>query len=224
MRLRTSFCVLLTAVALSAAKKDTPTPLDEYIAAAKAAADVSAASPGSLYTPGGRLGDPFRDLRASQIGDLVTILVSDRASAVSSGATSSSRAASASASIPSLFGTHVTPFLKDMAKLGSETSLDGQGSTSRSNVLTATLSARVVDVLPNGYLVVEGIKDVQANSEKQRITVRGVVRWNDVSATNTVRSDRVGQMEIRVDGKGVVADATRRPNILYRILLGVLPF
>jgi flagellar L-ring protein precursor FlgH len=78
--------------------------------------------------------------------------------------------------------------------------------------------------MPNGNLIVEGIKDVQANSEKQRITVRGVIRWNDLSPQNMVRSDRIGQMQIEINGKGVVGDAIRRPNILYRILLGILPF
>jgi flagellar L-ring protein precursor FlgH len=108
--------------------------------------------------------------------------------------------------------------------LGSESNLEGQGATSRSNTLTATLTARVVEVLPNGYLVLEGSKDVQANSERQKIVVRGVARWNDIGPGNTLRSDRLGQMEIRIDGKGVVADAIRRPNLLYRILLGILPF
>jgi flagellar L-ring protein precursor FlgH len=54
--------------------------------------------------------------------------------------------------------------------------------------------------------------------------LRGVVRWNDLSATNRITSDRVGQMEISIEGKGVVGDAIRRPNILYRIMMGILPF
>jgi flagellar L-ring protein precursor FlgH len=91
-------------------------------------------------------------------------------------------------------------------------------------VLTATLSARVVAVLPNGYLVVEGVKHVQVNSENQVLTVRGVIRPTDLDPTNSVASDRVAQMEILVNGKGVVGDSVRRPFILYRILLGLLPF
>ena len=79
-------------------------------------------------------------------------------------------------------------------------------------------------MLPNGDLVVEGTKQVGVNGEKQTVTVRGVVRWNDVSPANLVRSDRVAQLEVRVAGKGVVDDVVRRPNLLYRLLLGVLPF
>jgi flagellar L-ring protein precursor FlgH len=102
--------------------------------------------------------------------------------------------------------------------------LQGQGETSRETVLTTTLSARVTHVLPNGYVVLEGFKDVMINSERQVVTVRGVARWNDIGPANQVRSDRLANLEVRVQGKGVVEDAIRRPNFLYRLLLGILPF
>jgi flagellar L-ring protein precursor FlgH len=79
-------------------------------------------------------------------------------------------------------------------------------------------------VLPNGYLVVEGAKDVQVNSERQTVIVRGMVRPADLSPGNVVRSDRLAQLEVRINGKGIVNDAVRRPFILYRILLGLMPF
>ncbi len=204
-------------------KKQDPAPIQTYIREVRSALRISEPSPGSLYVAEGRFSDLAGDLRAARIGDLVTILVSDQATAISRGATSAGRKSSMKAGIPALWGPRIGP-LANLANLGSETQLDGAGTTSRSNVLTTTLTAKVVDVLPNGYLVLEGTKDVQANSEKQRVTVLGVIRWNDLSPRNTVLSDRVGQMEIRIDGKGVVSDATRRPNILYRILQGVLPF
>jgi len=90
--------------------------------------------------------------------------------------------------------------------------------------LSTTLTARVTHVLPNGGLVLEAAKDIQINSEHQTITVRGVVRPADIDSTNSVRSDRLAQLEVRVNGKGVVGDAIRRPFILYRLLLGLLPF
>ncbi|HMC61985.1 MAG TPA: flagellar basal body L-ring protein FlgH, partial [Candidatus Solibacter sp.] len=65
---------------------------------------------------------------------------------------------------------------------------------------------------------------VQINSEHQTVTVRGVLRPADLASDNSVPSDRLAQMEIRLNGKGVVGDAIRRPFILYRILLGLLPF
>jgi flagellar L-ring protein precursor FlgH len=79
-------------------------------------------------------------------------------------------------------------------------------------------------VLPNGGLVVEASKDIQVNSERQTITVRGVIRPADIDSTNSVQSNRLGELEVRVNGKGVVGDAIRRPFILYRLLMGILPF
>jgi flagellar L-ring protein precursor FlgH len=79
-------------------------------------------------------------------------------------------------------------------------------------------------VLPNGGLVVEASKDIQINSEHQTIMVRGVIRPADIDSTNSVQSNRLGELELRVNGKGVVGDSIRRPNILYRALMGILPF
>jgi flagellar L-ring protein precursor FlgH len=71
--------------------------------------------------------------------------------------------------------------------------------------------------------VVEGSKEVVVNSEHQTVTVRGIIRPVDLVA-NTIQSDQIAQLELKIDGKGVVNDVVRRPNILYRILLGLLPF
>jgi len=90
--------------------------------------------------------------------------------------------------------------------------------------LSTTISARVVEVTPNGTLVVEGTKDIAVNSEKQTIVLSGLIRPVDLTPSNTVRSDQVANLHIKVNGKGVVGDAIKRPFILYRILLGLLPF
>jgi flagellar L-ring protein precursor FlgH len=86
------------------------------------------------------------------------------------------------------------------------------------------MSARVTHVLPNGYLVIEGTKRVQVSSENQVVTVRGVIRPVDLIPPNTISSNLIAQMEIQVSGKGVINDSVHRPNILYRLLLGILPF
>ncbi len=167
----------------------------------------------------------LRDLRAFQKDDIVTIVVSDSASAVSKGVTSSSRKSAASASIGSLLGKpSAAGALANLANANAATTLDGQGSTSRENTVSTTLSARVIAVAPNGNLVVEGLKSVRVNSEQQTVRVRGVLRPSDISALNTVTSNQLGMLEVDINGKGVVGDAIRRPFILYRILLGLLPF
>ncbi len=78
--------------------------------------------------------------------------------------------------------------------------------------------------MPNGAMLVEATKDVEINSERQTIVVRGIVRPADVASDNTVLSNRLGQLEVRLNGKGVVGDAIKRPFFLYRLLLGLLPF
>jgi flagellar L-ring protein precursor FlgH len=90
--------------------------------------------------------------------------------------------------------------------------------------LSTTITAEVTAVLPNGNLVVKGEKEISVNSEKQVITIQGIVRPEDLSPQNSVSSHSVARMEIQVNGKGVVNDAVKRPFVLYRLLLGLLPF
>ena len=186
---------------------------------------VSNATPGSLYSTSGRLADGFRDVRASQIFDLVTVVVSDRASAVSSGVTNTSRKSAANASVTSLAGPikAAKPLSSLLNSTGAQ-QLQGQGTTSRTSTLTTTLTAMVTEVLPNGNLVVEGQKEIVVNSERQVVTIRGIVRPTDLSPINEVPSDRLAQLQVLVNGKGVVGDSIKRPFFLYRLLLGLMPF
>ncbi|MCC7237087.1 MAG: flagellar basal body L-ring protein FlgH [Bryobacterales bacterium] len=199
-------------------------PLDQYIEEAMRQDPASPQSAGSLYTAGGRLSDLARDPRSTQVNDLVTIVVNDSASAVASGASTSARKSSASNSITAALGTARVGPLANLANLGGQSQLDGSGSTSRTTQLNTTLSARVTHVLPNGYLVLEGSKEIVINSERQVVTVRGVARGMDLSSSNQIRSDRLANLEVHVQGKGLVGDAIRRPHLLYRLLLGILPF
>lgn len=183
------------------------------------------ASPGSLYSPLGRLADSARDLRAGQVDDLVTIVVAENASAVASGVTNTQRKSSAQNKITSLAGpVSATGRIGNLLNLTNDQQLQGQGQTTRNMTLSTTISARVIDVTANGTLVVEGTKDIAVNSEKQTITVHGFVRPADLTPANTVSSNQVANLQIRVNGKGVVGDAIKRPFFLYRILLGLLPF
>jgi flagellar L-ring protein precursor FlgH len=207
-------------------KPETAPPLDLYVEEMNArTAAAPAPSPGAIWTPGARLSDAARDLRASQVDDTVTILVVENASAVAKGSTKTQRASSTSASVNALGGlTRAVGPLANLAGASGDTQLSGEGATSRDVIISTTLTARVAAVFPNGAMLLEASKDVSINSERQIIAVRGVVRPADIASGNTVRSDRLAQLEVRVNGKGVVGDAIRRPFVLYRILLGLLPF
>jgi flagellar L-ring protein precursor FlgH len=211
-------------------KKDqpkAPSALDRYIeqASQPEIPNTQTATTGSLWTPAAWYSDLAADQRARRVDDIATIVVQESASAVSTGATQTSRKSSAQSSITALAGvTKAAGPWANLANLGGQTTLNGQGTTSRTTTLTTTVSARVTHVLRNGNLVLEGTKNVMINSENQTIIVRGVIRPIDLDTNNTVFSARLAQMEIQVNGKGVVADAVHRPNILYRLLLGILPF
>jgi flagellar L-ring protein precursor FlgH len=221
--------LVLASAALAAKKTPKPAsaaPLDSFVREAEArSAEAPGGTPGSIWSPGSRLADAARDLRASQVDDVLTILVSDQASAVTTGTTKTQRTSSAKNSISALAGvTRAAGPWANLAGASGDTQLDGQGTTSRVTTLSTTLSARVTRVLPNGNLVVEASKDIGINAERQTITVRGVVRPADIGPANNIESNRLAQLEVRVNGKGVVGDAIRRPFILYRLLLGLLPF
>jgi flagellar L-ring protein precursor FlgH len=199
--------------------------IDRLLAMPAPTNDMSTASPGSTYSPAGSLSDLGADFRARHLGDVLTVVVSDSASAVVTGGTSQKRASSATASIPQLFGNRSpSSALSNLAGLNGNQQLAGTSSTSRTTTLSTTLSVRVVRVLPNGDLVVEGNKLISINSESQTVTLRGIVRQTDLGPTNSVGSGQVADLEVRINGRGVVNDAIRRPNVLYRFLLGILPF
>jgi flagellar L-ring protein precursor FlgH len=225
-------CGAVTAFAQKSADKDKKekpkqlSALDKYIQEASQPATASLIpANGSLWSPSARLSDLASDLRARRVDDIVTILVAESAAAASTGTSKAARSSSANASIPALGGiTRAAGPLANLVTLGSSTSLDGEGTTSRQTTLTTTVSARVTHVLANGNLVVEGSKNVTINSENQIIVIRGVIRPIDLDTTNSIQSARLAQMEVQVNGKGVVGDVVRRPNFLYRLLFNILPF
>ncbi len=224
-----SLSLLLLAVPLTAKKPPATPPqptLDDYVnEVIQRWRQTSTATVGSLFIQNGRLADSVRDVRASQVYDLVTIVVLDNSSAISTGTTNTQRKSSLAASITALAGPKSpTGALANLANTSNNTQLQGQGTTSRGTTLSTTVAAEVTAVLPNGNLVVKGQKNITVNGEKQVITIQGIVRPEDLSPVNSVPSNNVARMEILVNGKGVVNDAVKRPFVLYRILMGLLPF
>lgn len=208
-------------------KPPEPSPLDKYISDSYKdySSPEAAHPPGSMWSQNALFSNLGMDLKASRVDDLVTIVVNETFSAVATGDVKTSRQSSAQAAVTALGGvTKSTGALANLLNSSGQQALQGQGEVDRGAVLTATLSARVTHVLPNGYLVIEGTKRVQVSSENQVVTVRGVIRPVDLDTTNSIPSARIAQMEIQVNGKGVINDSVHRPNILYRILLGLLPF
>jgi flagellar L-ring protein precursor FlgH len=184
-------CTVFTCEAVDPKKPKVPelSPLDKYAAEAARQAEGQKPTGGSLWSPTAQFADLGRDLKASQVNDLVTIVVSEQASAVSTGASKTQRKSGVTNTVAALAGiTKTTGPLANLANMSGSQQLDGAGTTSRQTTITTTLSARVTRVLPNGYLLLEGSKDVQINSEHQTVTVRGVLRPADLASDNSVRT------------------------------------
>jgi flagellar L-ring protein precursor FlgH len=219
---------LATGSLWGAGKKRQPeaSPLDRYVQESVARGEPARTpAPGSVWTPDAGLGGLGLDLRAAHVDDLITIVVAENASAVASGAVKTQRSSSLNASVAALAKkSNPSGALANLAAVSGASSLNGEGSTSRETTITTTMTARVTRVLPNGYLLVEGHKVVGVNAEEQVITLRGIVRPADLAPDNSVPSDRLAQLEVSVNGKGIVGSTIRRPMFLYRLLLGILPF
>ena len=168
----------------------------------------------------------FRDLRARNVNDILTIRIVESSTATNTANTSTDRSGDVSVSAPALGGLERGGAALNFANIlqgASNINFAGQGSTTRSGQLEAFVSARVVEVLPNGDLVIEGKKEVTVNRERQILSLRGIVRSFDVAPTNVVMSTAIANMEVKFDGKGVVADANR-PGWLFKLLQIITPF
>ena len=183
---------------------------------------------GSLYTDA--QGSMFTANKAARVGDILTVLIYEQASAAKEAATSTGRSSSASLGIPRLFGVETSIANRnpniDPANLlsaSSNNTFDGTGKTSRRENLSATLTTRVLAVHPNGNMAIEGSKTVRVNNEHQIIRLSGLVRQADVTAHNTVDSIFILDAEIEYSGKGVVSDK-QRPGWMVRVIDHVWPF
>jgi flagellar L-ring protein precursor FlgH len=162
----------------------------------------------------------FRDLKARNVNDIITINVIETSTATNSANTSTQKKGDVSAAAPSLFGIKTPATL-----LNASSGLDftGTGATTRTGQLSASISARITQVLPSGDLAIEGTKQVTINGEHQILKVRGVVRQYDIASNNVVLSTAIANMEVVFDGKGIVSDANK-PALLSRIFKYILPF
>jgi len=156
------------------------------------------------------------DFRARRVGDTITILVQETASASSSATTKTSRGDSVNfGGITGSLSGILRPFgirrgLPGPFDVSAKTDTSGQGQTNRSGSLVTKLTAVVKEVLPNGNLVIEGSRVVGVNAEKQRIVITGVVRPQDIGSDNTVSSIALANATVQYDGKGPVGDKQRR--------------
>jgi flagellar L-ring protein precursor FlgH len=231
------FCLVLFIIPLltfsCATHSQLPPPPPKYV---YNDATVQPSSINSLWHNGVSL---FEDNKAKRINDLVTVRVIENISGSNKADTSTSRDSSADYGISDFLGMnrdfnlHNVFGLKDFYKGGnvfsptvkgqSKSDFKGEGDTSREGTLIGTITAKVVEVMPNGNLVIESRKDITINKEKQVLIFRGIIRPDDIASDNTVLSSRVADADIYLVGDGVIQEK-QGPGWLVRFLDRIWPF
>lgn len=179
---------------------------------------------GSLWTDNGRLANLVSDYKASRVGDLVTINITQNLSSTNTGNVATNRAFSASSGITALGGHIATSGVANLFSPTSSQALTGKAQATSTTALTTTLTGRVAALLPSGTLVVEAERQIVMNNQRETVIVRGLVRPGDLDATNTVASNSVGNLEVEVKGKGIISEGTRPPNVFIKWILRIVGF
>jgi flagellar L-ring protein precursor FlgH len=183
----------------------------------------------SLWRQGSRAF--FKDQRARQVGDLVTVRVKVTDQAQINNSTSRSRKNAENMGFEGLFGaeTQITKILPEgtsaeaLVNVDSDSSSQGSGSIRRSEQLVTNVAAVVTQILPNGNMVVEGKQEIRVNFEVRELIVAGVVRPEDIEADNTVDSTKIAQARIAYGGRGQITDV-QQPRYGQQVMDIILPF
>lgn len=197
----------------------------QYELPATSATDEAPATQGSLWREGNGGAMLFTDPRALRVNDLVVVKIEEVADARRSAATDLSRSNSADAQVTAFIkaATAAAPNLDPKLTMSANSAFNGDGRTARSEQLTATVSALVRKVLPNGNLFIEGHRVILLNQEEHHFYISGVVRPRDIDESNSVYSSMVADAEIEFTGSGVLSDNEKR-GWLARFLGWLWPF
>jgi flagellar L-ring protein precursor FlgH len=183
-------------------------------------------SPNSLWRNGSRAF--FKDQRAHQVGDILTVKVKFADKATLENETSRSRKNSEDSGVENFFGKKKLPIMNTalptrIFTADSDASSEGKGSIDRKEELQTNVAAVVTQVLPNGNLVVEGRQEVRINFEIRELIVAGIVRPEDIESDNTIDSTKIAQARIAYGGRGQITDV-QQPRYGQQVLDVLLPF
>lgn len=183
-------------------------------------------NPNSLWRNGSRAF--FKDQRAHQVGDILTVKVKIADKAEIENATKRSRANKEDSGVDDFFGKKKLPLLNTplptrLLTADSVASSEGQGSVNRSEDLKTNVAAVVTQLLPNGNLVIEGRQEVRVNYEIRELIVAGIVRPEDIESDNTIDSTKIAQARIAYGGRGQITDV-QQPRYGQQVLDVILPF
>ena len=209
------------------AAKATPpeAALKNYVERVRAQQAAEVRTPGSIWSSEGRLVRLGTDAKAIRLHDVVSVVVSESLAASTDGQVKNSRSSNASSALTSLFGKlKASNNLQNLLGMTAASGLTAQGQSTTNSSLSTTFGAEVVDVLPNGMLVVQATRQLTFSQQTQLIKLRGLVRPEDASSQNEVQSTAMTDLELEVTGKGIVNDSTYRQNPVVRLLEKMLVF
>ncbi|MBI2400872.1 MAG: flagellar basal body L-ring protein FlgH [Deltaproteobacteria bacterium] len=175
----------------------------------------------------------FQDLRAKNVGDVVTVQITEKTSAIKEASTSTSRQSNTDIGIQQFLGMPLNFGMRNFLNQGNpfspevqasyDATFDGSGTTKRSGELSAVIATRVTEVMGNGNLVLEGRKEILVNNEHQFIILSGIARPEDINEQNVIPSILLSDARIEYNGKGVISDE-QSPGWMRRVLDNVWPF
>ncbi len=181
---------------------------------------------GSLFSDGAAGGNLFQDFKARRIGDLVFVEIVESIEATVASGAKRNRDSGTVGGIVSAAGALPVPGAAVaggvIGALGKR-QYEGKGSTQRNSNVQAKITARVVEVLPNGDLRIQALKLVRINKETEQVAVTGIVRPNDLAADNSIPTVYIGDLRVELNGKGV-ASADNAPGWLFRLFDKISPF
>ena len=183
-------------------------------------------NPNSLWRSGSRAF--FKDQRARQIGDILTITVNITDKAAIANETQRSRTNKEDTGVDNFLGKNSLPILNStlptrLLTTDSTSSSDGKGSVNRQEALQTNVAAVVTQVLPNGNLVVEGKQEIRVNYEIRELIVAGIVRPEDIQSDNTIDSSKIAETRIAYGGRGQITDV-QQPRYGQQVMDVILPF
>lgn len=199
-----------------------PTNVHQPMSARPAARTENLAATGSIYQAGVSR-TLFEDRRARYVGDTMHISISEATNASTRSNTNASKTTEVSASVPTVSGLPGKSLQGLALNASSSNSLEGQGDAAANNVFNGTITVTVIEVLPNGNLLVSGEKQVSIGAGTEYIRLSGIVNPYFINAANTISSGNVADARIEYKESGVISEA-QVMGWLARFFLSVLPF
>jgi flagellar L-ring protein precursor FlgH len=226
--------ILLLGLGACAAPKQTPSAMPKLTPPPEVAPEASQ-NPGSLYSNSSGL--LFEDTRARRVGDIVVVNIMETSSGEHEAETDASRETTTKYGVGAYFRNSTVAALPVGSTLGmgasvgtnpaveanSSSELQASGSTSRNSELAASVAARVIKIMANGLLQVEGAREMRINEENQVLMVSGLIRPEDINPDNSIPSTRIADARIEYYGQGTLADK-QKSGWMTRILDNIWPF